>query len=130
MADHVLFNDTLGSSTRTLGNVVITGVANWSAVDALTAHAGGGQSSATALTKTVNRVTTVATAADSVTLPVSQAGMMVAVVNSGANSMQVFGTTPDTINAAATGTGVAQAAAKTALYVCPVAGKWFQLLSA
>jgi hypothetical protein len=100
------------------------------AATAITAFAGGGQTNATQLSAGYNRVTTVVTAADSVKLPVSVAGMMVAVTNSSANSMQVFGTNPDTINAVATATGVALAAGKTGLYFCPVAGAWHLLLSA
>lgn len=95
------------------------------------AAAGGGQTNATALTATYNKVTTVASANDSVKLPASVAGMMVAITNGHAsNSLQVFGVSPDTINGVATGTGVALAAGKTGIYLCPVAGAWHLLLSA
>lgn len=101
------------------------------ATDAIAAAAGGGQTNATPLTSGVSRITTVATAADSVKLPASVAGMFVLVVNGHAtNSMQVFGAGTDTINDIATATGVAQAAGKAALYFCPVAGKWYRILSA
>jgi Ca2+-binding RTX toxin-like protein len=79
--------------------------------------AGGGQTSATALTTIFNEVVTaVATAADSVKLPApSKVGQIVIVTNAHAsNSMQVFGAGTDTINGVATATGVAQAAGKTA----------------
>lgn len=99
--------------------------------DALTATPSGSQTTSLLLTAAINRVTTVASAADGVLLPPSQPGMQVVIVNSAAsNSMQVFGTNPDTINTAATATGVAQAAGITATYYCPVAGKWFRNLSA
>jgi hypothetical protein len=102
-----------------------------STADAITAYAGGGQASATLLAAQVNRIATVATAADSVKLPVSVAGMVVHVINGAAsNSMQVFGSGTDTINDVATATGVAQAAGKSATYLCPVAGKWYRVLSA
>src|SRR5690349_7351802 len=91
----------------------------------ITAHAGGGQSAATQLGNGINHVTTVATIADSVKLPPSVAGMIVYVINGATNSMQVYGTSPDTINGVATGTGVALAGNTGATYVCPVAGKWF-----
>jgi hypothetical protein len=102
---------------------------------AVTAFAGGGQTSATALTKIVNVVTTVATAADSVKLPApSKVGQIVILTNGHAsNSMQVFGAGTDTINSVATATGVAQAAGKTAIYVATTTGTaaaWFRLLSA
>jgi hypothetical protein len=91
----------------------------------ITAHAGGGQASATQLTAMENNVTTVATAADSVKLPASVAGMCITVVNSGTNALQLFGSGSDTINGVASGTGVSLPAGKTGLYSCPAAGKWF-----
>lgn len=113
-------------TTVTAGTQFVT-----SAATSITAAAGGGQSGATALTKGINHVTTVATAADSVKLPASAAGLVVHVINGAAsNSMQVFGAGTDTINDVATATGVAQAAGKAATYVCPVAGKWYRILSA
>lgn len=118
-------------SLAVVGDSAIGGYDIWSAADALTAYAGGGQTNALQLTKGVNRVSTVATAADSVKLPASAAGMIVIVINGAAsNSMQVFGAGTDTINDVATATGVAQAAGKSALYACPVAGKWYRILSA
>lgn len=99
--------------------------------DGITAAAGGGQTNARALTKTINRIATVASANDSVKLPPSEAGMVVYVVNgAAANSLQVFGAGTDTINDVATAAGVAQAAGKSAAFVCPVAGKWYRALSA
>jgi len=98
---------------------------------AITAFAGGGQTSATQLNNCVNEVVTVASAADSVKLPRSYPGAEVVVINAhAANAIQVFGTSPDTINGVATGTGVSQAATKSAVYRCPVAGKWYRILSA
>lgn len=106
---------------------------NESVATGVTANAGGGQTNATLLTGTMNDVATVATAADSVKLPLGQVGLWVLVRNSAANSMQVFGSGTDTINAAATATGVAQAATTSALYFCTTAApaaKWFRVLSA
>lgn len=97
---------------------------------AITAYAGGGQTSATPLTKAVNYVATVATAADSVKLPTWEAGLAIDVINGSANSMQVFGAGTDTINDVATATGVAQAAGKAARYIAGPSGKWYRLLSA
>lgn len=90
----------------------------------LTAHAGGGQGAALALTSMVNRVTTVATAGDSVALPAATAGLAITVINSGANPMQVFGAGTDTINGVATATGVSQMQNSVCLYVCTAAGLW------
>lgn len=86
---------------------------------AITAHAGGGQSLAYQLNAQVNIVTVVASASDSVALPkitnrpgvLGSVGTIVFVGSAAAsNAMQVYGKTPDTINAVATGTGVAVAA--------------------
>lgn len=49
--------------------------------------------------------------------------------NAGANAMQVFGSGSDTINGAASGTGVSQPAGKVASYICTASGKWSRLLS-
>jgi len=96
----------------------------------ITAFAGGGQAGAYQLSAANNKVATVATTADSVKLPPAKAGLEVQLRNSGANSMQVFGISPDTINGVATGTGVAQAAGLSASYFCPADGEWFRILSA
>lgn len=116
---------------RNVGAVFAPG----SVVTGLTAHAGGGQASALLLTGQTNSVDTVATAADSVKLPPPQfVGQQINVLNNaGANSMQVFGSGTDTINGVATGTGVAQAAGKSAIYQAysiGTAAKWFRNLSA
>lgn len=116
--------------------------------DNLTALAGGAQpTSAQALTAQFNAVVTVASGNDSVALPKITADApgfkngpvtsMVVVSNAHAsNSVQVFGVTPDTINGVATGTGVALAAAKTAIFfarsynVTTGVGDWRMVLSA
>lgn len=95
-----------------------------SAQDNVTAHAGGGQSSAFQVTSQVNRVTTVATAGDSIKLPASINGLVVLLDNRGANSCQVFGSGTDTINGIATAVGVSQGANSIVQYVCTSAGKW------
>lgn len=97
----------------------------------LTAYAGGGQANGTALTAYINRVTTVATAADSVKLPAGTAGGDVIVINAAAaNSMNVFPATGEYINALSVNTALAVAAGKTVKFVCPVAGRWYAIVSA
>lgn len=102
--------------------------------DGLTAHAGGTQAAALALsaTKSVHRVSTVGTAADSVKLPAATGSGDVHVVinDAAANSMQLFGSGTDTIDAVATATGVAVAAAKRRICVDYAAGKWISILGA
>lgn len=84
----------------------------------ITAKAGGGKANATPVTSCNQRVSVVATAADSVLLPAGYPGLVITLYNSGVASMQVFGSGSDTINAAATGVGVAHANGKTATYRC------------
>lgn len=96
----------------------------------LTAHSGGGQTSALQLSGSYASVSTVAAAADSVKLPAATPGISFVLENVAAtNSMQVFGRGTDTINKVATATGVAQAAGVTASYHCIVAGNWSRVQS-
>lgn len=97
----------------------------------LTAHAGGTQAAALALSATVfvHKVDTVTSGNDSVRLPVSVAGQTHIVINNAAsNSLQVYGAGTDTINNVATATGVAQAAGIAGMYHCPVAGLWYRIV--
>lgn len=96
-----------------------------SPADGLTATAGGGQNGAAALTTELSRVTTVATAGDSVALPPAIPGLMLVVTNHGANAMQVYGTGTDTINDNASASGVSQMAGSEVIYVCYGPGKWY-----
>lgn len=97
----------------------------------ITAKVNGGKSGATQLSNGVNNITVVNTANDSALLPIADGKSIVIVINSdSADSVQIFGQGTDTINGIATGTGVAQAHGITALYVSPVKGQWFRLLSA
>jgi hypothetical protein len=101
------------------------------ALNGITAHAGGGQGSATPLPAAINRVTTVASAGDSVILPASAPGMQIMVANATAtNSMNVFPASGDAINALGANAAFAVAAAKTATFYCTNAGQWHSILSA
>ena len=113
------------------GNFVNTaGYFTRSAVNGLTALAGGAQAG-TALTREINRVTTVATAADSVQLPAATAGRVVTVINAAAaNAMAVFPQTGEVINALAANASISVAANKTIMFFCAVAGTWNSLLTA
>ena len=96
-------------------------------VTGITAHSGGGQTLATALTLgAFNNVTTVAGATDSVKLPASFVGATVTVANNGANAAQIFGTSPDTINSVATGTGISIPVGAIFTFTCAVIGNWLQ----
>ncbi|CAM2142677.1 conserved protein of unknown function [Pararobbsia alpina] len=107
------------------------GFATETALNGITAHAGGGQSSATPLPASINRVTTVASANDSVLLPASAPGMILTVVNATAtNAMAVFPAGTDAINALSASTAFSVAAGKTATFYCTNAGQWHSILSA
>lgn len=125
---------TKGSITRARVNVGVAGlrfVAGESVANALTAHAAGGQASALQLGQGISRVTTVATAGDSVKLPASAAGMFVVVTNAAAaNAMDVFPATGDAINALSANAALSVAANKTVIFFCAVAGTWNSVLTA
>lgn len=99
-----------------------------SATDAITAYAGGGQTNGTVLSSYINRVTTVATAGDSIKLPTATAGADLIVINATATSMNVFPFLGSYINALSVNAAYAVAAGKTVHFVCPVAGRWYSIL--
>lgn len=68
-----------------------------STLGGVTAFAGGGQASATVLTKDNNVVTTVATTGDSVKLEAAVVGAKIRVFNDGANELDLFPASGDTI---------------------------------
>jgi hypothetical protein len=116
------------SSTGTNGTptTIIGGILGVTPTAGITAHAGGGQASATALTTGINFVGTIVTAADSVKLATTATPGIVQIVANGSasNAMQVFGLGTDTINGIATGTGVSVPAGKTGIFFCYTAGAW------
>lgn len=102
-----------------------------STTNGITAFAGGGQASAVVLTASYNRVTTVATAADSVKLPAAKAGSRVYVFNkAAANSLNIFPMTGDAINALGANNAYALAVTKGVQFLCVVDGTWDTLLTA
>lgn len=97
----------------------------------ITAFSGGGQASAVQLNYRNSRITTVAVAADSVKLPKALPGMSMTVVNAAAaNSMNVFPSSGEQINALGADTAFAMAANKTAFFECLVVGQWHSVLTA
>lgn len=100
------------------------GMMTESAQDSIVAHAGGGQSSATQISAQTARVTTVATAGDSIKLPASAPGLELNIINAGANPMQVYGSGTDTIDGVAAATGVSQMVNSMCIYSCPSSGTW------
>ena len=90
----------------------------------LTALAGGGQSGATKLTGNINRITTVATAADSALLPAGTVGKRVSVFNATANSTTIYPQTGESIGTGAANAGFAVGAGKGAVFECVAGGLW------
>jgi hypothetical protein len=98
------------------------------AQDSITANAGGGQQTTgpSVIVGPLARVTTVATAADSITLPKAVRGMEVTVVNDAAvNSLNVFPASGDQINALAANAAFADAAGGApVIFICFSNGFW------
>lgn len=129
-ADLELYDKASGNTIMAFRNA-IGSLPVYSASDALTAHAGGGQANALALTSVINRVTTVGTAGDSVVLPVATPGLEITVINAAAaNSMNVFPASGDKINALAANAAFAVAATKVVTFYSTVAGQWHSQLTA
>lgn len=116
------------------GNDLNKALANpqWQTNYGITALAGGARNSSTpVLVLGANTVTTVATAADSVVLPVAVAGSVVWLRNAdAADAVQVFANGSDTINGTAGATGISVANGKTVLFVAATNNVWFSLLTA
>lgn len=113
----------------TVGDALnVTGVATSQVgvEDTLTAHAGGTQAAALALSSTAfyHRISVCATAGDSVILPAATLGKAHYIRNDGAASAQVFGAATETINGVASATGVPLPTGHGAWFLCTTAGKW------
>jgi hypothetical protein len=115
---------TTGTDSIRQNQILQVGFLQESDADNITAFPGGGQANATLLSNELNKVTTVATAGDSVKLPPSMPGLTIVVSNKGANSMQVFGSGAGTIDDSATATGVSQMRGSVVIYACHTAGAW------
>lgn len=124
-------NTVAATTTSSAASFVSSGLDIKSSANALTAHAGGGQGSALALTKAINRVTTVATAGDSVVLPAALAGRSVVVVNAAAaNAMDCFPASGEVINALAADAALSIVANSSVMFNCAVDGTWNSIVSA
>jgi len=123
--DTAYFGGTATSTFDSAGNLSVNGTITTSGYlvksvnTALTALAGGAQAG-TALTADINVVTTVATAGDSVQLPVAVSGMEIRVINRTVTSLNVFGQTGDGINGG--GANVAYAVAGNVEAICTTTG--------
>lgn len=114
----------VGSSGTFSGDVIVGGYLKRSNASTITAFAGGGQSSATALAKDINRISTCASTGDSVKLPAGVAGMCVFVHNDGANAADIFPFLGDFIDSLAADTAIQLKAGKNVMLFCTSTGKW------
>lgn len=118
------------AGAETLTNKSFT-LAKRSVTDAIAASATQTQAAGTALTTDINRVVTIATTGDAVTLPAAVAGRTITVINAHAtNAVGIFPALGDAINAIAANGVYSLAATKSADFVCAVAGTWNTILSA
>jgi hypothetical protein len=116
--------DTIGTISS-VKRLILSEFIYESFADNITAFAGGGQTNATPITTEIARVTTVATAGDSILLPPALPGLTLMLIQHGAKPMQVFGVGTDTIDDQASGVGVSQMVNSVVIFVCTIAGKWY-----
>ena len=115
-----------GSVTVTT-DLTVHGLTYESATSGITAHAGGGQGSATPLTTNYNVVNVVASAGDSVLLPASAVGLDITVVNLGSAALAVFPSGTDQIDGGAASASVTIPVGGTATYQSVNAGNWYTI---
>ena len=107
------------------------GLQTLSTQDGLTAKAGGGQNGGPTINRMVNRVATVTTASDSITLPLSVKGLQIITINAAAaNSLSIFPATGDQINLLGVNISFPLVVNKTATFYCASPGQWHSVLSA
>jgi len=115
----------LTEAAQTVNGVKTFGaINNAKATNAITAFAGGGQSSGTLLTSAINSITVCATAGDSVRLPTSVAGQVIQVSNLGSTYANVFPISGDLIDALSANTALSLPVGKSLTFTCSVAGSW------
>jgi hypothetical protein len=105
-------------------NITVLGKVTESYTDAITATAGGGQANAVQVSTVISRVTVVATAGDSVKLPVAGQGSIYTINNASANSLNIFPAVGDAINALAANAAYALSAGKTLRITSTALGFW------
>jgi len=120
-----------GTFTKQWAIDMTTGLIQSSVQNGLTAKAGGGQGGGPTIGSKIVRVTTVATAADSITLPAALAGNEITVINAAAaNAMNIFPATGEQINILGANAALSLAVNKTITFYCAVAGQWNSILTA
>lgn len=135
MLPNLPFKDKFTSSRQLIPGSRINGLSDLltSVKTGLTATPGGNNTNSVQLKDAFNEVSAVATANDSVLLPVAKAGLSVGIFNAdAADSLRIFGSGTDTIKAGA-GAATASsdlAAVTAALFICFKDGLWIRFTSA
>lgn len=101
-----------------------------SSANAIVATPGGTQGTSLQLSAAISRITTVATVADAVKLPLAAPGMQLIVCNASANSMGIFPSAGDAVNALGANAVYSLVAGKTAEFYAASGGFWHAVLSA
>lgn len=117
-------NEDVTADLTVVGDLTVTGHIISSLTTGITAFAGGGQGSATALTTDYNIVTTVATAADSVKLPTAVAGLVITVKNTAANACDVYPFSGDAINGGSADASISLPANVAKTFICNSTSNW------
>jgi len=118
--------------STTSGNIVLqpTGTLVLNSVNAgVTADTGSSQDDG-AITELITQVSVCATAGDAVTLPSATAGMVIIVLNDGAESCDVFPASGDNIDEAGANVAHALAVNKNAMFIAHDATHWSVILTA
>jgi hypothetical protein len=118
--------------STTSGNLTLTpatGLILNSVNAGVTAHTGSAQGGET-ITKSITQIATCGTSGDAVTLPTAVAGLIVFVLNDGAEAADVFPNTSDNINEAGDNAAYSLAANKNAMFIAHDAQHWSVILTA
>jgi hypothetical protein len=114
---------TVSGNIAAQANVNMTGYVIRS-VNAAVSAAGTVQGNATAITKEMNVVSTVASGAG-VVLPTAVAGMVISITNTSANSLEVYPATSAAINSGAANAAYTQPAGSTLQFIAPTTTQWY-----
>jgi hypothetical protein len=130
-SNNVTFNTVIATTSSTSVSFISTGLNVDSFANTITAHVGGGQASATQLTKHLNQVKTVASAGDSVKLPAAVQGLTVIVNNAAAaNALDCFPSSGNSINIQTADTALSIVANTTVMFICALTGTWNTIVTA
>lgn len=103
----------------------MSSVQDWSVATGLVASTSSDQSGGTPLPARINVVSTVGTVGDSMLLPRSRPGAVVCVKNAASNSLDVFPSPGEIINALSANAALAVAGAALTMFFCASPGTWY-----